>query len=252
MNEIIITFILVFSRISSFMVTAPGYSLKQAPIMLKVGLSFFVSISVYSLLPETIVVTNLILFSILVMKEILLGIALGFIVQLIFSAVEMAGQLIDFQVGFSMGSVYDPSVGIQASNYGRLYYWMALALFFLTDMHHLVLRNLIQSFDFVPLGMASLGGNTVEGVVRLFGGVFETSVMLAAPVVLVALVTDCVLGIVSRSVPQINVLMLGMPMKILISFFFILLFLPNFLQMVNNLFPEIDRYMKEFLDSLVR
>ncbi len=252
MNSILITFILIFARISSFMVTSPGFSLKQAPIVLKVGLSFFLSVIVYSMTPEKVGAANLIIFSFLVIKEILVGIALGFVVQLIFSSIEMAGQLIDFQVGFSMGSVYDPSVGIQASNYGRLYYWIALVLFFLSDMHHIVLQNLINSFQMVPLNEAGFMGNTVEGIIRLFIEMFQVSFMLAAPVVLVAFVTDCVLGIVSRSVPQINVLMLGMPMKILVSFIFILLFLPNFMQLVTNIFPEIDRYMKEFLDSLVR
>lgn len=252
MNSMLITFILIFARISSFMVTSPGFSLKQAPIVLKVGLSFFLSVIVYSMIPEKVGAANLIIFSFLVIKEILVGIALGFVVQLIFSSIEMAGQLIDFQVGFSMGSVYDPSVGIQASNYGRLYYWIALVLFFLSDMHHIVLQNLINSFQMVPLNEAGFMGNTVEGIIRLFIEMFQVSFMLAAPVVLVAFVTDCVLGIVSRSVPQINVLMLGMPMKILVSFIFILLFLPNFMQLVTNIFPEIDRYMKEFLDSLVR
>lgn len=252
MNPILITFILIFARISSFMITAPGFSLKQAPIVLKIGLSFFTSVIVYSMISEKIVVGNMLILIILIIKEILVGIALGYVVQLIFSSVEMAGQFIDFQVGFSMGSVYDPSVGIQASNYGRLYYWIALILFFISDMHHLVLQNLIKSFEMVPITQATLNGTTVEGMVLLFVKMFEISFMLAAPVVLVAFVTDCVLGIVSRSVPQINVLMLGMPMKILISFFFVLLFLPNLIQLVINLFPDINRYMKEFLDSLVR
>jgi len=252
MNPVLITFILIFARISSFMVTAPGFSLKQAPVILKITLSFFISVIVYSMIPEKQGAANLIIFSFLIIKEVLVGIALGFVVQLIFSAVEMAGQFIDFQVGFSMGSVYDPSIGIQASNYGRLYYWIALAFFFISDMHHIIIQNLILSFEMVPLTGATLGGNTIEGMVWLFVKMFEISFMLAAPVVLVAFVTDCVLGIVSRSVPQINVLMLGMPMKILVSFFFILLFLPNFMRLVDNLFPEMDRYMKEFLDSLVR
>ena len=252
MNSELITFILVFARIASFMVTAPGFSLKQAPTMLKIGLSFFTSLIVFASLPEMAAAGNLLIFTFLVIKEVLVGIALGFVVQLIFSAVEMAGQFIDFQVGFSMGSVYDPSVGIQASNYGRMYYWMALALFFLSDMHHIVLTNLLNSFEMVPLTESTLEGTTIDGMVWLFVKMFEVSFMLAAPVVLVAFITDCVLGIVSRSVPQINVLMLGMPMKILISFFFLLLFLPNFMQLVNNLFPEMDLYMKEFLDSIAR
>ncbi|HCM88652.1 MAG TPA: flagellar biosynthetic protein FliR [Vagococcus sp.] len=252
MNTILVTFILIFCRISSFMVTAPGFSFKQTPSLLKIFISISLTISVYSIIPEKIVIENIYIFIFFVIKEVLVGIALGFVVQLIFSTVEMAGQIIDFQVGFSMGSVYDQTIGIQGSNYGRLYYWLALTLFFVTDMHHIVIQNLLNSFEIVPLTQSSLGGNTVEGMVKLFSKVFEMSIMLASPVVLVAFVTDCVLGIVSRSVPQINVLMLGMPMKILISFFFLLLFLPNLLQLIVHIFPEMNRYMSEFVQSLAR
>ncbi|MGX7023579.1 flagellar biosynthetic protein FliR [Vagococcus hydrophili] len=252
MNTILFTFILIFCRISSFMVTAPGFSFKQTPSLLKILISFSLSISVFSVLPETISTNNLYIGIFYIIKELLVGIALGFVVQLIFSAIEMAGQIIDFQVGFSMGSVYDQTIGIQGSNYGRLYYWLALTLFFVTDMHHIVIENLLASFDIVPLTEASMKWNTVEGMVKLFAKVFEMSIMLAAPVVLVAFVTDCVLGIVSRSVPQINVLMLGMPMKILISFFFVLLFLPNLVQLIIHIFPDMNKYMSEFLQSLGR
>lgn len=252
MNDILATFFLVFCRISSFMVISPGFSLKQAPNLLKGLLSLSFSVTVFSSLQKIVVFQNLFIFSLQSFKEILVGIALGFIVQLVFSAIEMAGQIIDFQVGFSMGSVYDPGVGIQGSNYGRLYYWLALAVFFFTDMHHLVIDNLIQSFSIIPITEMSMHGNTVEGMMILFVEVFKISILLAAPVVLVALVTDCVLGIISRSVPQINVLMLGMPMKILISFFFVLLFMPNLIESIQKVLPDISRYLNEFMESLVR
>ncbi|MBO0485849.1 flagellar biosynthetic protein FliR [Vagococcus fluvialis] len=252
MNDILATFFLVFCRISSFMVISPGFSLKQAPNLLKGLLSLSFSVTVLSSLQKIVVFQNLFIFSLQSFKEILVGMALGFIVQLVFSAIEMAGQIIDFQVGFSMGSVYDPGVGIQGSNYGRLYYWLALAVFFFTDMHHLVIDNLIQSFSIIPITEMSMHGNTVEGMMILFVEVFKISILLAAPVVLVALVTDCVLGIISRSVPQINVLMLGMPMKILISFFFVLLFMPNLIESIQKVLPDISRYLNEFMESLVR
>lgn len=252
MNDILATFFLVFCRISSFMVISPGFSLKQAPNLLKGLLSLSFSVTVFSSLQKIVVFQNLFIFSLQSFKEILVGMALGFIVQLVFSAIEMAGQIIDFQVGFSMGSVYDPGVGIQGSNYGRLYYWLALAVFFFTDMHHLVIDNLIQSFSIIPITEMSMHGNTVEGMIILFVEVFKISILLAAPVVLVALVTDCVLGIISRSVPQINVLMLGMPMKILISFFFVLLFMPNLIESIQKVLPDISRYLNEFMESLVR
>ncbi|MBO0436771.1 flagellar biosynthetic protein FliR [Vagococcus fluvialis] len=252
MNDILATFFLVFCRISSFMVISPGFSLKQAPNLLKGLLSLSFSVTVFSSLQKIVVFQNLFIFSLQSFKEILVGMALGFIVQLVFSAIEMAGQIIDFQVGFSMGSVYDPGVGIQGSNYGRLYYWLALAVFFFTDMHHLVIDNLIQSFSIIPITEMSMHGNTVEGIMILFVEVFKISILLAAPVVLVALVTDCVLGIISRSVPQINVLMLGMSMKILISFFFVLLFMPNLIESIQKVLPDISRYLNEFMESLVR
>lgn len=252
MNDILATFFLVFCRISSFMVISPGFSLKQAPNLLKGLLSLSFSVTVLSSLQKIVVFQNIFIFSLQSFKEILVGMALGFIVQLVFSAIEMAGQIIDFQVGFSMGSVYDPGVGIQGSNYGRLYYWLALAVFFFTDMHHLVIDNLIQSFSIIPITEMSMHGNTVEGMMILFVEVFKISILLAAPVVLVALVTDCVLGIISRSVPQINVLMLGMPMKILISFFFVLLFMPNLIESIQKVLPDISRYLNEFMESLVR
>lgn len=252
MNDTLATFFLVFCRISSFMVISPGFSLKQAPNLLKGLLSLSFSVTVFSSLQKIVVFQNLFIFSLQSFKEILVGMALGFIVQLVFSAIEMAGQIIDFQVGFSMGSVYDPGVGIQGSNYGRLYYWLALAVFFFTDMHHLVIDNLIQSFSIIPITEMSMHGNTVEGMMILFVEVFKISILLAAPVVLVALVTDCVLGIISRSVPQINVLMLGMPMKILISFFFVLLFMPNLIESIQKVLPDISRYLNEFMESLVR
>lgn len=252
MNDILATFFLVFCRISSFMVISPGFSLKQAPNLLKGLLSLSFSVTVFSSLQKIVVFQNLFIFSLQSFREILVGMALGFIVQLVFSAIEMAGQIIDFQVGFSMGSVYDPGVGIQGSNYGRLYYWLALAVFFFTDMHHLVIDNLIQSFSVIPITEMSMHGNTVEGMMILFVEVFKISILLAAPVVLVALVTDCVLGIISRSVPQINVLMLGMPMKILISFFFVLLFMPNLIESIQKVLPDISRYLNEFMESLVR
>lgn len=252
MNDILATFFLLFCRISSFMVISPGFSLKQAPNLLKGLLSLSFSVTVFSSLQKIVVFQNLFIFSLQSFKEILVGMALGFIVQLVFSAIEMAGQIIDFQVGFSMGSVYDPGVGIQGSNYGRLYYWLALAVFFFTDMHHLVIDNLIQSFSIIPITEMSMHGNTVEGMMILFVEVFKISILLAAPVVLVALVTDCVLGIISRSVPQINVLMLGMPMKILISFFFVLLFMPNLIESIQKVLPDISRYLNEFMESLVR
>nr|WP_245249512.1 flagellar biosynthetic protein FliR [Vagococcus allomyrinae] len=243
---------LIFSRITAFIVVSPGFSFKSMPTIAKVMLAVAFTMSVNGLSEQVVMVENLYVLLFYVIREVLIGLAMGFVTQLIFTGIEIAGQLIDFQVGFSMGSIYDPATGVHASNYGRLYYWLALSIFFFTDMHHMVIQGLLDSFKLIPIGTATLTGMSVEGVVHLFSEVFRIGLVLGAPMIVVALIVDIVLGIISRSVPQINVLMLGMPLKILVSFFFMMMLLPNVVQSITHMMPKIGEYLHEFVESLIK
>lgn len=252
MSEKLIDLLLIFSRITAFIVVSPGFSFKSMPTIAKVMLAVAFTMSVNGLSEQVVMVENLYVLLFYVIREALIGLAMGFVTQLIFTGIEIAGQLIDFQVGFSMGSIYDPATGVHASNYGRLYYWLALSIFFFTDMHHMVIQGLLDSFKLIPIGTATLTGMSVEGVVHLFSEVFRIGLVLGAPMIVVALIVDIVLGIISRSVPQINVLMLGMPLKILVSFFFMMMLLPNVVQSITHMMPKIGEYLHEFVESLIK
>lgn len=247
MNIQIEKLILILIRITAFIVLSPGFSFRGLPNTIKIAISFSLSIITYMIMPVIEINNSLLYLFILAIKETLFGLSLGYITQLIYGIIEMAGQLIDFQVGFSMASVYDPVLGKSVSNYGRVYYWLSISVFFLLDMHHKVIESLIKSFEYVPIGEIGFQGLTVLNIIKLFSKVFELALNLAAPIIIVVLVTDVVLGIISRTVPQINVLMLGMPVKSMISFIVTMLILSWLMNSIGNNLGLIPGYLERFI-----
>ncbi len=250
MNIQLQTIILIFIRVTSFIVVSPGFSIKGLPSVAKIALSMGITLAAYSAVPVMEQEAGTVLFAVLVIKEVLLGIALGFITKLFFTAVEIAGNFVDFQVGFSMGAVYDPSMGINVSYYGKIYYWLSMCVFYLTNLHHVVIKSLVKSFESVPISSTDLGDFGVEGMMKLLGIIFELAFNIAVPMMIVALLTEVILGLISRSVPQINVLILGMPLKIVASFVMMLVLLPTLVKNIQTTLPLMVKYMNEFMQSL--
>ena len=210
-------FLFIFARITSFIVVVPGFSHKSLPNTSKVAFCLVLSWFAYSQMPQSTVYEHDILFMLGVIKETIVGLSMGFVVKLVFSGIEMAGQMIDFQVGYSMGAVLDPATGNTSSYYGRVYYWMSIAVFFILNFHHVLLGALIDSFIAAPPGELGFSAFNLEAVVYVFSFAFKTAYSIAAPMLIVLLVTDIVMGLISRTVPQINVFMLGMPLKSLVG-----------------------------------
>ncbi|MGN9165570.1 flagellar biosynthetic protein FliR [Tissierellaceae bacterium HCP3S3_D8] len=238
--------ILILVRITAFIILCPSFSFKGLPNIFKVALSFSFSIIVYLVIPDIPIIEDILHFAILVVKEVLFGLAIGYVVQLIYGIIEIAGQLIDFQVGFSMASVYDPIMGKNMSNYGKMYYWLSICVFFLLDMHHKIIDTLIKSFTYVPIASVGFEGFGVLSVITLFSKIFELALNLAAPMIIVVLLTDVVLGIISKTVPQINVLMLGMPLKSMISFTLTMIMLSWLMNSIGNRLGLIPGYLENF------
>lgn len=247
MNFQLYKLILIFVRITAFIVICPGFSFKGLSNIFKIGLAISLSLMINSIIPEIEAIDNMFLFLLLNIKESILGLTLGFVTNLIFSTMEIAGNLVDFQVGFSMASVYDPSIGSTASNYGKMYYWISICVFFLLDMHHQVINALIKSFEYIPLSSANLNNFQTKVIVDLFIEVFELALNLAVPIIVVVLVTDIVLGIIAKTVPQINVLMLGMPIKAMVSFFITMLTLSWLINSAGNIIQRIPGNLEGFM-----
>lgn len=211
------SFLFILARVTAFITVVPGFSHKSLPNTSKVALSIILSWAVYMNIAQTPVYEESLLFMLAAVRETIVGLTMGFTARLVFSAVEMAGQLIDFQVGYSMAAIYDPNTGTTASYYGRLFYWMSIMVFFMMDLHHTLLLTLMESFGVVAAGQIGLAGLNLEAILYIFSYTFKIAFCIAAPMLIVLLVTDIVMGLLSRTVPEINVFMLGMPLKALVG-----------------------------------
>jgi flagellar biosynthetic protein FliR len=240
--------LLILLRITAFIVICPGFSFRGLPNIFKVTLAIGITLMVYTVVPEMAMVGGMFELLMLAIKETVFGLAIGYVTNLVFSAIEIAGQLIDLQVGFSMGSVFDPNLDISASNYGRFYYWLSIMVFFLLDLHHVVINTLIKSFEYVPLNALNYNGASTEAVLRIFSRIFELGLNLAAPMIIVVLLADVILGVISRTVPQINVLMLGMPLKAMVSFFVAMISLSWLMNSLGDILYLIPGYLEGFLN----
>lgn len=240
-------FILILIRITAFIVTCPAFSFKGLSNIFKVGLSFSITMVVYMTIPSIEIDSGLLIMGLLVVKEALIGLVLGFVVRLIFSIMEIAGQLMDFQVGYSMASIYDPLMGTSSAMYSRLYYWLSICLFFMLDLHRQVILTLINSFNHIPITHINYNGTIIKTMVVVFGTVFNLAFNIALPVIVVVLITDIVMGVISRTVPQINVLILGMPLKSMVGVVITLLLLSSTTSIIATTLEMIPEYLDNIM-----
>ena len=164
-------------------------------------------------------------FAILVVGEFIIGLALGFTVDIFFGAVQLAGQIIGFQMGFSMINVIDPQTGANLSMMSQIGYLVAILLFILLCGHHIIIQALVESFRIVHMGGLTLKPGMLEQLRTLVTGMFVLGIKMAAPAMAALIFTNAAFGICAKFVPQMNVMIVAFPVQIvagLISFGFVL------------------------------
>ena len=126
-----------------------------------------------------------------------------------------------------------------------MYYWLSICLYFILDFHQQLILELIKSFEYIPLTQVTLNGSMVETIILIFATVFKLAFNIAIPVVIVVLIADIVLGVISKTVPQINVLILGMPIKSMVGVVISLLLISSSIQIIDNTLRLIPQYMEK-------
>jgi flagellar biosynthetic protein FliR len=235
-------FLLIFTRITALIAVLPVFSWRGVPALTKIGFS---ALTAYLLFlaggfPVAALPGHFILYLLAVGSEVLLGITLGFLVLLHFTAVRIAGQLIDLQAGFMMSSIFDPLYGSQVTILGHFYYLFATVLYLSLDGHHLLFSGLARSLTVVPPGGAVFQVLLFPTVIQFFSQMFVTAFQLAAPVVVVLIFSDMALGLISKTVPQIHVFMVGMPLKAGGALLIIYLIFPYFVSVLGEGFRQMS------------
>ena len=235
------TFILIFLRVSAITMSIPIFSQKSIPLLFKAGLAFSLSIILLpSIKLENIHYFNEIIpFGIEVIQEIMLGIIIGLSVRLIFTGIQLAGQIIGFQMGFAIANILDPLTSDQLPIIAQFYNLIALMIFLTINAHHWLFRALVESFRLIPPFTFHLDNSFVTHLMSLTSYMFIIAIKIAAPVMVVLLLTSVAFGLIARTVPQMNVFVVAMPLKILIGLLFIIFTLPIFARVLNEIFIKV-------------
>jgi flagellar biosynthetic protein FliR len=233
-NAEIIRFFVVLTRISGIMIFAPFFSSQSFPVHVRVAFSLVTAFVLTPSLPLNSIPAELEWSGItgLLVNEILLGLILGFAASCVFAGFQFAGQMISFQLGFSLIKMIDPQSNVEAPVFSFLQNYIGVLFFLLINGHHWFLLAINKSFASLPVGGIHIGGPVIEQLVRLSADILVIGLRIAGPVLAVGIITDIVVGVVGRTAPQINILIVGMPLKVLIGFGCLSLsfyFLPRYL-----------------------
>ncbi len=237
-------YLLILVRVTGILAATPFFGSRNIPAMLKIGLGGLMAFLLLAIVPYDPVILEYSLSQTagLILREMVIGFALGYILSLVFMTVQMAGQMMDVPMGFSMVNVLDPLMGQQVPILGQFQYVIAIVTFLTINGHHLVLKALNDSFKLVPLGGWSYWPGFPEICIKAFSAAFLVGVQIALPVVATLLLTDIALGLIARTVPQMNVFILGFPLKIGIGLFFVILLLPVYVTFLQNLFSPTSQF----------
>jgi len=224
-------FFWILIRVSIMFFLLPLFGARNIPSLWKVGLSMTIALVLTPVVPSPInypVTAPEIIVSIL--SEALMGLIIALTIRIFFTASQMGGQFLSFQMGFSMARAVDPQTGATSTVLTQFLYIFTILLFFTIDGHHMFIRVLARSFYLVPPNSITFNPSIGTELVKAGSSMFMLGIKIAAPIMVALFLSNLCLGIVARTVPQVNILMVGFPINLCIG---ILLF--SFILM--NIFP---------------
>ncbi len=242
-------FLICLARVGAMVGSIPVFSGGQTPVQIRVALAFLFALVAWpvveSYMPaETYAPLEL---GVLVAKQTILGLMVGLLGQLVFMAAEFAGSLIGYQMGFAAANVFDPTTQRQVALISQFQGVLAILLFLALDVHHLFLEAIIASFEMLPPDSLNLSGGAVPYLVEVANHSLILSIKLVAPILALLVLSNLILGLMSRVFPQLNVFMLSFPLNIGISFIIMGLTFSVFAQTLSQEFVLLaDRFLQLF------
>jgi flagellar biosynthetic protein FliR len=185
------------------------------------------------------------------MKEFITGILIGYVSYLIFTAIYLAGQIIDMQMGFGIVNVMDPVSNIQVPITSNFYFVLCMVMFLSINGHHLIIKALYDSFSFIPLGKTVFDSALLTDMTRTLGNIFILGFKISAPIVASMLIIDMALGVIMKTIPQLNIFVVGMPLKILVGFLILFAVMPIFVLLVDMIINGVNSEMYNFIEHMV-
>lgn len=246
-------FLMILVRVASFVFIAPFFGMNNTPGRVKIGLSAFLALILYQvILPkEVLEYSGVIEFAIIVLKEGITGLLIGFAANICNSIIVFSGKVIDMEIGLAMANIYDPTTNSQSGLTGTLYNYFIMLLLIVTDMHHYILRAFIDTYQIIPINGAVFDWNHLMGTMTMYvTDLMVIGFRIVLPIFATSMILNCILGIMAKVAPQMNMFAVGMQLKILIGFsvmFLTIVLLPN---ISNIIFTEMKRMIVSIIEGM--
>jgi flagellar biosynthetic protein FliR len=214
----IVGFMLLFFRFGALFLAVPIFSHNSIPMSLKAAMAFFFTIVFYTSMPALNIPITVPSIVMALLSELLFGLAIGVILQVAFNVITFAGGQISFMMGFSMASAIDPQYGVSMPIISQFLSLMALMVLFEMDMHHWMLIFIEGSLQNIPLGGFLMSENLFNYIIKATSNMFMVGFMIAFPITALSWLADIIFGMLMKTMPQFNLLVIGFPIKIMVSF----------------------------------
>ena len=234
-------FLLVLTRTSGIFLISPFFGSMNVPVQMRTLIAVAMAIVTFPVIVEKTTVTapeSILMFGGTVAQELFIGWMIGFIAFVALSSINMAGKIMDMQVGFSVAQVMDPTSGQQSPLIGSFLYNLAVIYFLVVNGHHIIISALIESFNRIPLDGLIWNEALANFMVDVTAGVFLTGMKIAMPVTFAILITNVGMGILARTMPQMNIFVVGIPMHLTIGTFMLIMLMPFFVLFLDVMFNE--------------
>jgi len=243
-------FILFLTRVSGLMVAAPFFSNHGVPHQVKIFVAVSLSLLLFPLFSQaqgTILPQHMGQMLWLGMQEFLIGLIMGFVAELLMHAVRMTGDVVSLQMGLSMSMIMDPASGRQNNLMGQLYFYAAMMLFLSLNLHHALIAGLVKSFQAIPLGVGFLTqghfGLLIERLLAMSGHAFQVALLVGMPVFALLLCMELASAFVAKTMPQMNLFMVAMPLKPLVGLVAVAMGLPLVNQVLGKEYALLTQHL---------
>ncbi len=239
------TFLLVLVRIAGFVAVAPLFAHKSVNARLRVLIAACISLTVYSAMDIKIIEYDTVLgYSMLIIKELVVGLSIGFVANLVMAVINLAGEFIDREIGFSMVTNFDASSGTNITITAQLYDSMVYVIILVNNLHYYIIKAIVQSFELVPLGSADINyAGMYNSVIDFMLQYFSIGFRISMPIFLSATILNVILGVLAKSSPQMNMFSVGMQLKVLSGLVV--------LSMAIIFIPNIGNFLIEKMQSMI-
>ena len=243
----VVTFLLLFIRIASFLSFLPFFNYVTIPMNVKVAFSVWLSVLFFPLVPKVSFEINTINLFLAILNEVSFAFFVGMALQLVFDVLKYAAEQISFVMGFTMANVIDPNFGTQSTILAHFLTWVAILIFLSLGGDHLEIMYLAKTFNELPFGAFFDYHNVYEYFVAYMGKYFMLGVGMAFPILAISLMSDIIFGMIMKTMPQFNLLVIGFPIKIGISFVVLIVIISSMMNVFTKEMQEVFNAILAFI-----